>query len=555
MPTMNITVDQRETHSFEYAVGLSSESSIALRCVVETKGGVLFVKNNPDNGGSNDEIEVSTVESNKVAEVKFTGLETEALGYGYDSRYKLYKYNFTTKQYDLLLEGEITVNPPTPAEGEFRMTPFDVAKANVTFDELNVEMANKRSPYPIVLTSDKRLVMQKSDLSGFENFAEVEVTNDAGILGEYGFSVAPCPDSKLPSYLYEMVGTKTKGHDNYGNYKDQYGGVYCYFPRTWFKIENVADAPYYGTKVTIVNASSFPTEAAAAAQGYVCHRAFIDGGQLIDGFFYSKYKPALVNYSDGVSGVASPVPNSNPISSSADTKRTAGNPTYAGSFSNCISNSQTPTDTYAGAWAAMKSLHSDFYCATIFQSSYVALVSLAQGQAATVANCAWKDVAPYAPKGNNKSGVLGDINDTGVVYTNPSDGYWSGKLEAAKNGSGVPFAKTTHNGCPNGVADVNGNQYEILAGLTSIVTSKSITAITIAAEAVFTAAAHGLVTGQRLLLADTATPAEWSTQLSDKIYTVEKIDNDTFKLKNSSAFIDTSGRSAAYTSGITLYTG
>ncbi len=169
MPTMNITVDQKETHSFEYAVGLSTEESIALRCVVETKGGVLFVKNNPDNGGSNDEIEVSTVESNKVATVKFNGLETEALGYGYDSRYKLFKYNFTTKQYDLILEGEITVNPPTPAEGEARITPFDVGKVNQNYEDLGALYNGKRLQNPIILTEDGVLAYQKPDLSGFEN--------------------------------------------------------------------------------------------------------------------------------------------------------------------------------------------------------------------------------------------------------------------------------------------------------------------------------------------------------------------------------------------------
>jgi len=382
-----------------------------------------------------------------------------------------------------------------------------------------------------------------------------EQTSDCGIQGEYNFSVAPCNPNKLPSALSELEGTWIKNSSTYGNYKDPYGGHYAFFPRTWIKIENVTVAPYYGTKVTIVKSDTYPTEAEASAAGFFCHRAFYNAGQMIDGFFFAKYKPALANYVDGVSGIASPLPMGSPISSSSTTKKNSTNPTYPGSFSNCISNSQTPTDDYNGAMSAMKSQGNDFFCATIFQTSYIALVSLAQSQSATIGNCAFNDVLPYAPKGNNKAGVLSDYNDTAVVFSNPTDGYWNGTLEAALNGSGVPFAKTTHNGCPNGVADVNGNQYEILPGLTAVVASKSITAISIATEAVFTSATHGYSNGQIIMLSDTATPSEWSTQLSEKMYTVEVVDVNTYKLKQSGAYIDTSSRSAAYTSGISSYYG
>src|SRR5690606_17753495 len=63
------------------------------------------------------------------------------------------------------------------------------------------------------------------------------------------------------------------------------------------------------------------------------------------------------------------------------------------------------------------------------------------------------------PKGCNNN-ALRDANDTSVLYV--SDGY----SNAAKTGSGTPFAKTTHNGQECGVADLNGGMWEVCLGLT-----------------------------------------------------------------------------------------
>jgi len=380
--------------------------------------------------------------------------------------------------------------------------------------------------------------------------------NDCGVQGEYGFGVSPCDPKKKPSWLMEMEGTWNKYSPQRGNYIDIYGGEWVWNPRTWIRITNNTASPYNGTKVEIVPYYAYKTEADANAAGFFVHRAFINGGKIIDGFFKAKYAPSLVGYVDGTAGMACPKKNGNPVSSSSTTKRTAGNPTYPGSYSNFKSNSQSPADTYGGGIEAAKSMGTGVHATTIFQQSYLSLVSLAQAQAATVANCAYLDVAPPCPKGNNKSGVLGDYNDVSVTYTNPTDGYWNGRLEAAQNGSGTPFAKTTHNGCANGIADINGNQWKTLFGLTCIGTSIAISGITIATEAVFTTgSAHNYTTGQRILLDGTATPAEWSTQLSANMYTVEVVTTTTFKLKKDGVYINTSARTVVYTSGITSYYG
>jgi hypothetical protein len=138
------------------------------------------------------------------------------------------------------------------------------------------------------------------------------------------------------------------------------------------------------------------------------------------------------------------------------------------------------------------------------------------------------------PKGNNNSGA--DVNDSGVTFTDCNDGttgsngYWSAQNWAHKNGSGSTFNKTTHNGQACGVADINGDQWQITQGLTTLgVAAKTITAITAANPAVFTKIAHGYTDGQQIMLTGTGTPAAWNA-LSGKFYTVANKDDNTFEL-------------------------
>jgi hypothetical protein len=79
----------------------------------------------------------------------------------------------------------------------------------------------------------------------------------------------------------------------------------------------------------------------------------------------------------------------------------------------------------------------------------------AHGKASSNTNiCAFIDVNPKMPKGNLNN-ALSDVNDTSVTFTS------SGYSNCALTGSGVPFAKTTHNGQACGVADLNGNMWEV----------------------------------------------------------------------------------------------
>jgi len=64
---------------------------------------------------------------------------------------------------------------------------------------------------------------------------------------------------------------------------------------------------------------------------------------------------------------------------------------------------------------------------------------------------------PKMPKGNLNN-ALSDYDDTSVVFSP------SGYLNCALTGSGRPFAKTTHNGQDCGIADLNGNMWEVASG-------------------------------------------------------------------------------------------
>lgn len=312
--------------------------------------------------------------------------------------------------------------------------------------------------------------------------------------------------------------------------------------------------------VQVRGARWYASEAEANLDGFFLHRAFFDGGAVKKGVWVDKYDWSLTNYVDGSAGIASSIALANPLSSHVDTKRTAGNPGYPGSFSNCKSNSQAPEDIYAGAFSAAKSRGNDFACISAFVYNLLGLLSMAHAQAcSSTAYCAWWHSTNNFVKGNNNYGA--DVDDATCTFTACDDTYWSARNEARKVGSGG--TKTAHNGQECGVYGLNGNQWKVIIGVTNgDYVSKNITGITKAAEAVFTIVGHGYTTGQQIEIAGGAvvdngntTAAQWNTALQYKFYEIDKVDADTFKLKANGTYVSTaSGLTDNYVSGFAALT-
>ena len=280
--------------------------------------------------------------------------------------------------------------------------------------------------------------------------AWVEVTGTTKSQGTKGFSVAPTDQPFALLGLAEMIGTKDPASDNYGNYIHANGSIVCWLPKTFYRVGH-PDSPRFATygENALDMTDVFETEAEANASGYALPRCFINGGKEQPGVFVDKY----MNSKDGNSASKS-VFGGVPISLA----KTAGY-TVSSGMTGC-------TGILADAVVLSKARGERWNATSAFIYGYLALVSVAQAQAATsTADVAWYDptgVKNY-PKGCNNN-PLSDVNDTTVVYASAED---SGNVNKPKTGATANFAKTTHNGSNNGVADLSGGIFEVTIGITN----------------------------------------------------------------------------------------
>lgn len=276
------------------------------------------------------------------------------------------------------------------------------------------------------------------------------------IAGQKGFGVGVWggdPDIVTAMGLAPMEGCEDPNSENYGNYIHTNGSIMCFIPAFCYRLGN-ATAPSYSrdgeNALEIRYATEFPQFShdlvftkADFGDGWILHRAFVDGARMKMGFFVDKYLCSNVN------NKAASVKNADWLMCTNEPARRYSTKYISGTVG-----------TGLDAITLSRDRGKHYSLVTCYQWSAISLLSLAHGQAATSAYaCAWYDAnhTTNFPKGaTNNNGT--DYSDNTVSYSIHSYGATFGKT-----GSGTPFNKTTHNGQASGVADVAGicNQWTL----------------------------------------------------------------------------------------------
>ena len=297
---------------------------------------------------------------------------------------------------------------------------IDDVKA-LLIDRLNLAVANSTSLESI---SYATAALSKLEAAG-DDIIDSEIYT-IGTPGHPGFGVTALRDAEIPAGWTAMSGHNDLMSPNYGNYIDPDGSQMPFIGEFWVMLS--------GNKPLI---SKYPKS------GYQRHEAF---RHCTKGFFRDK---CHVSNNGGVAIAKLGQP---PLSTSA-----ANNPISA--------LTAAPPNTLAGMITAFSGRTATAHAETVFEANALAVLALAHAEASTNTSvCAYKDVLPHMPKGNNNI-ALGDTDDGSVFYKSAGNAAYPA---CALTGSGFPFAKTTHNGQSCGVADVNGNLWRVNIGMTKL---------------------------------------------------------------------------------------
>lgn len=282
-----------------------------------------------------------------------------------------------------------------------------------------------------------------------------------GVAGGQGFGVGVYPGSKAELAtmgLTPLPGYDDPSHENYGNCQHTNGSIMCCVPAFVYRLGR-STAPSYSydraNALEIRDATEFPQFEhnkafvdgdADFGNGWILHRAFIDGGKMKNCFFMDKYL-----CSNNGSNQAASIKNADWLmcwnSSLSYTTKTMGG---YGCGHDAITFSRARGDHYS--------------LTTVYQWSAMAMLSLAHGQAATSTSyCAWYDPAHNTnfPKGaTDYDGT--DYNDSSIKYTAHSYG-----SPFAKTGSSNNVEKVSHNGQLCGIMDVAGMCNQLCIGATN----------------------------------------------------------------------------------------
>lgn len=288
-----------------------------------------------------------------------------------------------------------------------------------------------------------------------------KIKQTIGVAGQQGFGVGVYggdPADLTAMGLSPMQGCENPASENHGNYKHTNGSIMCCVPAFCYRLGN-SNAPSYSrdgdNALEIKGASEFPQFAhnkafvdgdADFGNGWILHRAFVDGGKMKNCFFMDKYL-----CSNNGSGQAASIKNAD--------------------WSMCIDVSlYYSTMIFGGDGVGYDAItfsraRGDHYSlTTVYQWSAMAMLSLAHGQAATSTSyCAWYDPTYNTnyPKGATTDSLT-DISDSSIMYTahayNPF---------LAKTGSSNNAKKVSHNGQLCGIMDVAGMGSQLSIGATN----------------------------------------------------------------------------------------
>ena len=258
-----------------------------------------------------------------------------------------------------------------------------------------------------------------------------------GTAGSIGFGVSALRAEEVPAGYTLPTGHTDRLSPNYGLVIDPAGSYMRFIREFWFRWNgNVAEVR------------------SQATSGFVKHEAF---RHCTIGFLCDTTHVSLLDVGSGLVPIA--VPGNAPAS-------TSGANNGIGQLGVDVANN------YAGFINAFKNYRSaSHHVQTVFEQNALAILAKAHSAAApTVFECAFNDVAPYLPKGNNNN-ALRDTNDSSVEFTSAGNESYP---QCALTASASNLAKTTHNGQACGVADVNGNLWRVNIGLTKLNNTDSI---------------------------------------------------------------------------------
>ena len=280
---------------------------------------------------------------------------------------------------------------------------------------------------------------------------EVPSTDPAAVYGEiggFGAGVAYMPTIAASLGLTAMDGASERTHENFGNFVDSRNNVFVCIPMMYYKADT-------NTRIDELMGVPKVEVSYIAKEGYAPFYAFKkSNGEYVPCVFVSKYI-----MSKGSDNKPAFVKNADPVSSDRSYN---GIQQFSGVEANNI-----------GFFTAIRMLGSNYclhYAALRFVYYMVAEAHkqkaiLRFGTRAKVPSsiCAYLDIAPYYPKGNNTN--WGDADDTSLKYTRAGSGTYQGSsYGVGKTGSANNLAKTTFNGQKCGIADMGGNMFEVDGG-------------------------------------------------------------------------------------------